>query len=352
MSKKHTVLSLFCGAGGKTQGAIDAGYLPIGAIDNWQPAIEAYRQNISGQADCLNLLDCKPHRWSRPSLLMASPPCPNFSKAKVGAKETLLDLALAGKVAEFAGVLKPKAIIIENVPDYLRSKACRFLLATLRMQGYLVHCDILVAADLGAPQTRRRLIIRAFDPKRARLEPIKLTHNRTGKDGLKPWVGWYESIADLIPTLPESKLTDRQLASVAATSGNCQLIQRVGYYGKVPKSWDSSEPVGTIRAALGTDGKGNKRSHYMDCWIASGGWNTTPRLEENPCKTTIASSKGRTRALISGEGRSITPRALQRLQGLPDSWELPEDPRLSVRMIGNSVVPIVAESAVRSIGYL
>jgi DNA (cytosine-5)-methyltransferase 1 len=352
MNKRQpTVLSLFCGAGGKTQGAVDAGYEPIWAIDNWQPAIDAYKQNVSASAHCRSILNCKPRDYARPDLLMASPPCPNFSVANIGAKESLVDLGLADKVLEFAKVLKPKAIFVENVGGYARSRSCRFLLSGLRAFGYSIDCQLINAADLGAPQTRRRLIIRAVKPKKASLLPIAYTHHRTGKGGLLPWVGWLSVIEDMIPKLPESKLTDRQMAAVLAAGGD-QLVQRIGYYGKVPKTWDSSKPVGTIRAALGTDGKGNKRVHFMDCWLASGGWNVVPRSGNLPSNTLTASSKGRTRALIKGAGRSITPKALQRLQGLPDDWELPDDPRLSVRMIGNSVVPIVAEAAARSITYL
>jgi DNA (cytosine-5)-methyltransferase 1 len=333
MPKQKTVLSLFCGGGGKTQGAIDAGYLPIGAIDYWEPATKAYWQNIStSNVFTKNILDLHPRTFGKPDLIMASPPCPSYSQAKIGAKESHLDILLSLKVAEHVGYLEPAAVVIENVPAYGRSKACWMLCANLALTGYTVEMSVVNAADLGCPQTRKRLIIRAVRPEKAALKPIVFTHNKNGGNGLLLWNGWYAAIKDLIPELPDSILTDRQQAAVLAAGGHQQLIQRIGYYGDKPKSWDGIEPTGTIRASLGEDGKGNKRAHYMDCWAGR--------------KRSDSKNK------VGIDAKSITPKALQRLQGLPDSWVLPDDPRLAVRIIGNSVVPIVAQAACESIQYL
>jgi DNA (cytosine-5)-methyltransferase 1 len=358
MLKQKTVLSLFCGAGGKTQGAINAGYLPIGAIDNWMPAVEAYRQNVSGEAWCKNLLHCDPKKFDKPDLLMASPPCPSFSIAKVGGKETFTDQWLSAKVAEFAAVLKPKAVLIENVPPYLKSKSCQFLINNLVSLGYVVQCQILNAADFGAPQTRRRLIILAVNPKRAALLPIAQTHcnwneKKSAALGLPRWHGWLNAIADLIHDLPNSVLTDRQKEAVSQCSVS-SLVQRVGYYGKEPGYWPETEPIGTIRASLGADGKGNKREKYLDAYLVSGGWQCHPRSKEQPSNTLTASSKGRSRAVFDKGAvvKSINSVALQRLQGYPDNWWLGDDCRIAVRLIGNGVVPIVAQRAVESIKYI
>lgn len=359
MAKQKTVFSLFCGAGGKTQGAIDAGYLPIGAIDYWQPAIDAYRLNVSGDAWCQNLLQCDPRskEYDKPDLLMASPPCPSFSIAKVGGKEAFTDQWLSLKVAEFATVWKPSAVMVENVPPYLGSKSCQMLIANLVRSGYVVQTQILNAADFGAPQTRRRLIILAVNPKKAKLNPIKQTHcnwneKKSAKTGLPRWRGWLNAIADLIPDLPDSTLTDRQMEAVSQCSVN-SLVQRIGYYGKEPSCWPETEPIGTIRASLGADGKGNKREKYMDAYLVSGGWNCCPRLGNLPSNTITASAKGRSRAVMECGAmvKGINSVALQRLQGYPDHWWLGDDCRIAVRLIGNGVVPIVAQRAVESIAY-
>jgi DNA (cytosine-5)-methyltransferase 1 len=360
MPKQKTVFSLFCGAGGKTQGAINAGYLPIGAIDYWQPAINAYRQNVSGDAWCKNLLQCDPtsKEFDRPDLLMASPPCPSFSVAKVGGKETFIDQWLSLKVAEFVAVWKPAAVLIENVPPYLGSKSCQMLISNLVRSGYVVQSQILNAADFGAPQTRRRLIILAVDPKKAALMPIVQTHcnwneKKSAILGLPRWRGWLNAIADLIPDLPDSALTDRQQEAVNQCSVS-SVVQRIGYFGKEPKYWAENEPIGTIRASLGADGRGNKREKYLDAYLVSGGWQCCPRSRELPSNTITASSKGRSRAVLNQGAvvKGINSIALQRLQGYPDNWFLGDDCRIAVRLIGNGVVPIVAQAACESIKYI
>jgi DNA (cytosine-5)-methyltransferase 1 len=354
MPKQKTVFSLFCGAGGKTQGAINAGYSPIGAIDYWQAAIDAYRQNVSTKATCQNLIQSDSNLFESPDLLMASPPCPSFSIAKVGGKETFRDQWLSAKVAEFAATMKPSAIFIENVPPYAGSKSCKFLIQNLESLGYLVRCQILNAADFGAPQTRRRLIILAVKPKKAKLVPIIPTHcdrriKKNQHSELPRWNGWLEAIADLIPSLPNSTLTDRQAEAVSQCAGS-SIVQRIGYYGKIPSYWAEDEPIGTIRAALGTDGRGNRREKYLDACLVSGGWDCYPLSGDLPSNT-ITAGNGANRAIPENGTiiKRINSTALQRLQGYPDHWILGDN---AVRLIGNGVIPIVAQRALESIKYL
>ncbi len=326
MAKKRTVLSLFCGAGGKTQGAIDAGYEPIGAIDNWMPAINAYRRNVSGDAWCRNLLHCDPKTFDKPDLLMASPPCPSFSIARTGGKETFRDQWLSAKVAEFAAVLKPAAVFVENVPPYEQSKSCKFLIVNLVSLGYVVQCQVLNAADFGAAQSRRRLIILAVNPAKAKIDPIVPTHSRSGADSLTKWQGWREAISDILPELRPDRLNAVQVKAIHEGWQDL-LVQRTGYRTK-PTIWVGSQPCGTLLASAGTDGKGNKRAKFLDVVLA----------EDNDH--------------VPKWCRTINGRALQRLQGYPDGWDLGEDIREVARLVGNGVIPIVAQKVIESISYL
>jgi site-specific DNA-cytosine methylase len=105
------------------------------------------------------------------------------------------------------------------------------------------------------------------------------------------------------------------------------MIQRTGYR-KTPTIWSCDKPCGTLLASAGTDGKGNKRAKFLDVVL-------TEDNDQSPkwCRT-------------------INGKVLQRLQGYPDNWYLGDDIRKVARLIGNGVVPIVAQAACESIKYL
>lgn len=129
----------------------------------------------------------------------ASPPCPNFSVAKTNGGETEHDIQLADAVCWFIRNKARQTITIENVMAYSKSESFKRIMKTLEDCGYFVEWSNLNAADFGVPQTRRRLIVRAS---RELLKPYPAPVK---------WVGWYEAIEDLIPTLPETEFAPWQM---------------------------------------------------------------------------------------------------------------------------------------------
>ncbi len=319
---RRTVLSLFAGFGGKTLGAIAAGYTPIGAIDYSESACDFYSQNI-GAIDHINILDANPKDYDRPSILMASPPCTNHSDANHLACETIFDVALSCQVVTFAKVLKPPAIIVENVPPYRKSQSCLSLMGGLVALGYTVVAKTYNSADFGVPQARSRLIIRAAK-RGVYLDDLRQTHCKPGDYEYKKWVGWYEAAADILPSLPDSDLLAHQKVAVAevAKAQTC-ITQRVGYRGTT-RVWLGHQPMGTILASWGRDHKDHKRTKFADVY-----WNRGDRFEV----------------------KRVTPHLLARLQGFPDGLWWSGDVRRDVAGIGNSVPPALAEAAVRSVRF-
>ena len=78
-----------------------------------------------------------------------------------------MDIDLAMKTVEFIEVLKPRIVTIENVWGYRKFQSfrggarCEGILPALERMGYWVDVQHCNSADFGAPQTRRRLILRA-----------------------------------------------------------------------------------------------------------------------------------------------------------------------------------------------
>ena len=192
--------SLFSGGGGADIGAIAAGLTPIWGVEYREDIAGVYAKNIGDHIIVSDVCNVDPSSLPRPDVLWASPPCPSFSVAKSGGKETEGDIAVANAVCRFIRVHTPDYFFLENVQGYAKSQSLAMIRATLTELGYWHGESVLNSADYGVPQTRKRLILRAS--RDGWLMPMP---------GGGRWTGWYEAIEDLIPTLPESQLAPWQI---------------------------------------------------------------------------------------------------------------------------------------------
>jgi DNA (cytosine-5)-methyltransferase 1 len=332
--ERKTFASLFTGGGLADVGAIAAGLEPVWGVEIQPEIAEVARHNLKHKVRVADLLDCDPSQFERTDVLWASPPCPNFSIAKQGAKETALDRAIASKVAEFITVLQPDSFVLENVEAYKSSSSLREIENTLYTLGYWISRRVLNAADFGVPQTRRRLILRAVKGGM----PLEL--GRAAK-----WKSWYSAIEDLLPDLPESKLAEWQINSLPFDT---LLIS--GTERRSPKAllinrsqterrdyWrDSDRPAYTVCAESSA---GRSRALLID-GIANGYGKTVTCVDADRPSFTVktSASKHCIRAVLdSARVVKINARALGRFQSLPDWYELPSKEALACRIIGNGV---------------
>lgn len=111
----------------------------------------------------------------RVALVWFSPACTNFSRAKGGANPLSAKIrSLAWVVIRWAKAVHPRTIILENVEEFedwgplnekgrpipeRKGDTFRSWLAQLTECGYRVEFRSLVAADYGAPTTRKRLFL-------------------------------------------------------------------------------------------------------------------------------------------------------------------------------------------------
>lgn len=148
-----------------------------------------------------------------------SPDCKHFSKAK-GAKPVSKNIrGLAWIVLRWAGTVRPRVIILENVEEFqtwgpvrkgkpIKSRSgetFRQWLSQLKALGYVVDHRELVAADYGAPTTRKRffLIARCDGKPIVWPEPTHgpADHPDVKARKLKPWRSAAEIIDWSIPAL-------------------------------------------------------------------------------------------------------------------------------------------------------
>jgi DNA (cytosine-5)-methyltransferase 1 len=169
--KKPVAIDLFAGAGGLTLGLRQAGFRVVGAVELDSLAANAYRTNHPQvrvwERDIVKVPVAEVRRalGLRPGeldLLAACPPCQGFSTVRtLNGRRKVQDARneLPAQVLRFVRGLRPKTVMLENVPGLAKRRGFRALVRELSERGYDVEWDILNAVDHGVPQRRRRLIL-------------------------------------------------------------------------------------------------------------------------------------------------------------------------------------------------
>ena len=161
-------IDLFAGCGGLSKGFMDAGFDVIVGIDNDNAALNTFKLNHNG-AVALNADLSKQETFDKIKeiagnhqidIIIAGPPCQGFSLTgprNFDDKRNKLYLAVFEVVKQY----NPKAFIIENVPGMAtlyNGEIKDEILKRFQALGYNIECKILLAADYGVPQMRKRLI--------------------------------------------------------------------------------------------------------------------------------------------------------------------------------------------------
>ncbi len=197
---KPTAIDLFSGCGGLTLGLKQAGFRVIGAVENSELAVKTYKKNHHGvhvwQKDIrkLTVKSVKQKlklKQGDLDLLAGCPPCQGFStipslNGRKRRRDKRNDLVF--EFMRFVRVLKPKAVMMENVPGLAKNHRMKKVLRQLRGMGYKINAGVLNAADYGVPQRRRRFILLAGlgqkipFARRARSKPVvRDAFNKLGK---------------------------------------------------------------------------------------------------------------------------------------------------------------------------
>lgn len=160
-------IDLFCGAGGSSYGARDAGITIKAGFDIWKPAIDTFSSNfptsvpVLGDITELTTTDLEvlKTKFGRIDLILASPECTNHSKAKGNKERSEKSKNTAFEVIKFASVFKPKWIIIENVVEMQSWSKHEEFLNKLWDLDYFVKEIRLNSKNFAVPQSRERLFI-------------------------------------------------------------------------------------------------------------------------------------------------------------------------------------------------
>ena len=161
-----TVVDLFAGAGGLSQGFRQAGFRVLAGSDHDPDAMATYAANFPGaRALCGDVRDPAVREQldeleAGADVLVGGPPCQAFSQVRNHTR--LIDDPRNSLYREFVlsvATARPAAFLMENVPGMAQMGVKSQVLADLRQDGeYLVEAQLVDAADFGVPQTRKRLL--------------------------------------------------------------------------------------------------------------------------------------------------------------------------------------------------
>lgn len=199
------IVDNFAGGGGASTGIeLATGRRVAIAINHDPDAIRMHRTNHPYtehlQASVWDVDPVAECRGRPVGLAWFSPDCKHFSKAKGAALVDRKIRGLAWITLRWAAKVRPRVIILENVEEFqtwgpvrkgkpmknLAGTTFRRFIGQLEALGYTVEFRELVAADFGAPTSRKRFYMVA----RCDGKPIvwpKPTHSKTGADGLPKW---------------------------------------------------------------------------------------------------------------------------------------------------------------------
>ncbi len=226
------VVDLFAGGGGASTGiemALGYGTVDV-AVNHDAMAIALHEANhpctVHYVSDVFEV-DPREATQGRPvGLLWASPDCTDHSKAKGSAPiRDKRRRALAWVVKRWAGQVRPRVIMLENVEEFIewgpivgrpgayrrderrKGRTFRRFWRSLVDMGYDVQWKELRACDYGAPTTRRRLFLVA----RCDGKPITWPRPTHGPKGQKPYrtaaecIDWSIPMCSIFATKAEAR---------------------------------------------------------------------------------------------------------------------------------------------------
>jgi len=319
MTEENTTLSnpvraidLFCGIGGNSLGARDAGVEIVAGFDKWELATLVYQDNFRGAIvknkplQQINIEQIQ-KKLGHIDLILASPECTSHSVARGKRKRIKWSMKLAFQVTRFSKVLRPRWIVIENVPNMRNWEHYDKFKLELEDQGYKVKEQELVASDFGVPQSRKRLFL----------------------------------ICDLLQEPPDIAPPEGTAITPART-----VVNLNGVYRSTPLDNGRRAARTLARAQKGFETLGTETPFLLVYYGSDGDGSRGWQSLDVPLRTITTLDRF---ALVkpgqNGEGavmRMLQPAELQAAMGFPETFEMNHGNRRErIHLLGNAVCPPV-----------
>lgn len=317
-------IDLFSGCGGLTQGLRDAGFSVGAAVEIDSLAAETYAANHPEvslfnidikEISAAQIMEACNLREGELDLLAGCPPCQGFSRIRLNNKMGKMNdprNRLIDDVFRLINEMKPKVIMLENVPNL--SKYSRYIDFKEKIQklGYDITEQILNVADFGVPQRRKRLVVLA---------------SRIGKDFPLIVKRSRKTVRDTIGHLTFDTAQHDPLHTLSEMRSE-RIRQLINAIPKDGGSRMSLSPALTLKCHENRDG-------FYDVYGRMR-WDDVAPTITGGC---INPSKGR--FLHPEENRAITLREAALLQSFPPNYvfSLRKGKHAAAEMIGNALPP-------------
>ena len=290
------VVDLFAGAGGFSAGARLAGNQVVWAANHWADAVEWHRRNHpDAKHVCQDLHQADWSLVPEHDILLASPCCQGHSKARgkaSGNAQHDASRSTAWAVVSATEHHRPPVVIVENVPEFMSWKLYRPWELAMNALGYSVSPQIIDAADYGAPQHRVRLF--------------------------------------LVMTQSENPI-HLQMAKGQHISARNFINFDGGKWSQIHKPGRSKATISRVEAGRQAFGERFIMPYY------GSGSGLTGRSLDRPIGTITTRDRW---AVVDGERmRMLTRFECRDGMSFPKDYQLPDNHRLAVHLLGNAVCP-------------
>lgn len=281
---------------------------PVVAVEYDEKISGVYRNNFGQHIVTADVRDVDPkelvkHIDGEVEYFHASPVCKNYSLAKSNHAELELDKETAASTAEFINAIKPKVVTIENVKGYKDSEAMKTITDALDANGYTWDADVYNAADYGGYTNRERLIVRAVRDGKLPEKPKKMARKS----------GWYEAVADIIPTLTEKKNGVAPWMDIRLKADGID--------------WRNIDKPLYVMGSAYADGK-------------------IPHAFADELLPTLRTKSGDVIVMPEGKVYRAMGRVLARVSGVSDDYKMPFSENLSHTIIGNGIPTQLTEHVI------
>ena len=405
--KLYTVIDLFAGAGGLSEGFVQAGFVPIAHVEMDKDAcntlrtrccfhylrannqLDVYYKYLKGEINRETLYASVPAevtnavinveisdktindtfdkikllaKGRKIDMIIGGPPCQAYSllgrhrKAMENDPRTLLYL----QYGKFLKELTPKGFVFENVPGLLSAKKGEHfqnLQAYFDELGYKVHYRMLNASDYGVLQERRRIIIVGWQK-----------NNDMGYPDIEK-IATDAVINDILGDLPLLKAGEKEMVS-SYKKENSSYLRESGIRsdGERFVTQNITRPVNANDAAIYAysiklwDSK-QVRVKYTDLPIEL----RTQKNEDSFLdRFKVVNGNGNAHTIVAHlakDGhyyihpslnvcRSISVREAARMQSFPDNFYFEGSRSAIFKQIGNAVPVLMAKKIAESINQL
>lgn len=296
----------FAGIGGFHIALAARGARCVFACEKDRRAADVYQRNFGIRPDG-DIAQIVPKDVPSHDILTAGFPCQPFSRAGKGLG---LDDPRGKLIWDLLRIVehhKPPIVLLENVPGLLshaKGQTFAIIRTAIERLGYVVHTQIINAAESWVPQNRERVFILCF---RTDIAPARFAtvlpslFNYTVADVVEDYLDRDVSAIErpFSPSTPY--VEDRR------SDGDAKKLQRLGGYGKQRQGMRVYDANGR-GVTLGSQG---------------GGAGALTGLYKLP----------------GGNIRRLTKLEAQRMAGFPDSFVAHENEITAQRQFGNAVVP-------------